>query len=234
VNLRAQQRQVVVGVSLLALTFAVASAAADGPLVAPETAALTLNGGASSIVPVPPTVPWALSCSGVAPLSAGPAAGWVSPVGAPATEPSDYYAIELVPTGRVPGTRRSRGVAYLTAVPSPFFGVALAATGEYLHDLDIHVEGLKPPATGAYVAWVTDTEISEKIRLGAFGDDFRVSGQVHWNKFLVVITRESTAEPTDTWEGPIIMRGMSRSGRMHTLAGHGPFQIEPCAKYGFQ
>jgi hypothetical protein len=30
------------------------------------------------------------------------------------------------------------------------------------------------------------------------------------------------------------MRGMSRSGRMHTLAGHGPFEAEPCAKYGFR
>ncbi len=158
----------------------------------------------------------------------------MSPAGAPATEPSDYYAIELVPTGRVPGTRLTKGVAYSTAAASPFFGVALAPTGEYLHDLDIRVERLKQPPTGAYVAWVTDTEISEIVRLGALDENFRVSGQATWNKFLVVITREPTTEPTATWEGPIIMRGMSRSGRMHTMAGHGPFQAEPCAKYGFR
>jgi hypothetical protein len=29
------------------------------------------------------------------------------------------------------------------------------------------------------------------------------------------------------------MRGMSRSGMMHTMAGHGPFQQENCARYGY-
>jgi len=227
-----QRRRAVAGVSSLALMLAVAvgPAAANAPGVTPETA--EFNGAAPSIVPLPTAVPSALSCSGLAAFP-GPAV-WVSPVGAPATEPSDYYAIELVPTGRVPGTRLSKGVAYSTAAPSPFFGVALAPTGEYLHDLDIRVEGLRQPPEGAYVAWVTDTEISEVIRLGPLDESFRVNGPVTWNKFLVVITREPTTEPTDTWEGPIIMRGMSRSGRMHTLAGHGPFQAEPCAKYGFQ
>ena len=175
-----------------------------------------------------------LSCTGSTFLPPGPADGWATPVGAASTEPSAYYAIELVPTGRVPGTRLSKGVAYSTAATSPFFGVALAPSGEYLHDLEIVVEGLRAPASGAYVAWVTDTEVSEIVRLGALDERFRVTGQTAWNKFLVVITREASDEPTDTWEGPIIMRGMSRSGRMHTMAGHGPFQAEPCAKYGFR
>lgn len=231
---RAQRRLAVARVSSLVgiLAVAVGPAAANVPTVATETA--ELNGPVPSIVPVLAAVPSALSCSGVAMLAPGSGDGRGSSVGAPVTEPSDYYAIELVPTGRVPGTRLSRGVAYSTAALSPFFGVALAPTGEYVHDLDIRVERLKASAVGAYVAWVTDTEISEVIRLGALDENFRVNGQATWNKFLVVITREPTAEPTDTWEGPIIMRGMSRSGRMHTLAGHGPFQAEPCAKYGFQ
>lgn len=152
----------------------------------------------------------------------------------PPAEAPDYYAIELVPTGRVPGTRLSSGVAYQTAAVSPFFGVALAPSGEYLHDLDIRVEGLRPPAGGAYVAWATDTEVEEIVRLGELDAELRVRGRVSWNKFLVVITREPAGAPGDTWQGPIIMRGMSRSGRMHTLAGHGPFQAEPCAKYGFR
>ena len=231
---RAQRRLALAGMSFLALVLAVAvaPAAANAPAVTPETA--ELNAATPSIVPVLTAVPSALSCSGLVALPPGPADGWGSPVGALATEPSDYYAIELVPTGRVPGTRLSKGVAYSTAALSPFFGVALASTGEYLHDLDIRIERLRQPPAGGYVAWVTDTEISEVVRLGALDESFRVSGQVTWNKFLVVITREPTTEPTDTWEGPIIMRGMSRSGRMHTLAGHGPFQAEPCAKYGFE
>ncbi|MGD8328511.1 MAG: hypothetical protein PVJ49_03690 [Acidobacteriota bacterium] len=188
------------------MIFALALAAA---VVAPVSGAL----------PLPGAVPVSLSCSGVS---------------APAEGAADYYAIELVPTGRVPGTRLSKGVAYQTAAASPFFGVALAPTGEYLQDLDIQIEGLRPPPNGAYVAWVTDTDVAQIVRLGVLDANLQVRGQVRWNKFLVVITREPSNQPTDTWQGPIIMRGMSRSGRMHTLAGHGPFQAEPCLKYGFR
>ena len=36
------------------------------------------------------------------------------------------------------------------------------------------------------------------------------------------------------WTGPIVIRGMSRSGMMHTMAGHGPFEEENCAAYGYE
>ena len=209
------------------------------PTAAPNTLAGTtenaeLDSAAAFRKWVLAKVPAVFSCAGVPALSIGPTGSWSTPTKPLVTEPSDYYAIELVPTGRVPGTRLSSGVAYSTAALSPFFGVALAPTGEYLHNLEIRIEGLKPPRSGAYVAWITDTEISQIVRLGQLDENFRASGQTGWNKFLVVITREPSVEPKRTWEGPIIMRGMSRSGRMHTLAGHGPFQAEPCAKYGFR
>jgi hypothetical protein len=158
-------------------------------------------------------------------------AGWSAPAGRNA--PSDYYAIELVPTGRVPGTRLSGGTAVQTAAVSPFFGVGIAPTGEYVYDLDIRAEGLRPLARGAWVAWVTDTDVQEIVRLGPLDRGLRVRGRVRWNKFLVVITREPDDAATETWQGPIVMRGMSRSGLMHTMAGHGPFQQEPCATYGY-
>ncbi len=185
-------------------------------------------------VPMLTAVPSSLSCGGLAALRPGPADGWATPAGAPATGPSDYYAIELVPTGRVRGTRLSKGLAYTTAAASPFFGVALADGGEYLHDLDIRAEGLKPIEDGAYVAWVTDTNLQEVVRLGALDENLHVMGQADWNKFLVVVTLEDSDAPAERWQGPVIMRGMSRSGRMHTMAGHGPFQAEPCATYGFR
>ena len=214
------------GLLIASLSWAAPAVALRGPVGSPGTP--------TEVVPVLSIVPSILSCSGLPTLPPGPADGWSTPVAAPATEPSDYYAIDLVPTGRVPGTRLSKGIAYSTAPPTPFFGVALAPTGEYLTDLDIRIEGLNPPPTGAYVAWATDTEISEIVRIGALDETFRVTGQAIWNKFLVVITREPSDEPADAWEGPVIMRGMSRSGQMHTQAGHGPFQAEPCAKYGFR
>ena len=196
----------------------------------------------ASPVAVPPVTPISafaavsasLSCNGLASLPPGPADGWATPFGASATAPSDYYAIELVPTGRIPGTRLSKGVAYSTAAASPFFGVAVAGAGEYVHDLDIRVEGLKTLDDGAYVAWVTDTDLREVVRLGALDENLQVAGRASWNKFLVVVTLEASDASAERWQGPVVMRGMSRSGRMHTMAGHGPFEAEPCAKYGFR
>mgnify|MGYP001334753094 FL=1 len=210
-----------VGLTVVAAAPAAVPNALAGPAESPgpDSAVVVKTWGLPPMLPV-------FSCAG------GPVL--LAPTKPFATEPSDYYAIELVPTGRVPGTRLSSGVAYSTAALSPFFGVALAPTGEYLHNLEIQIEGLKAPRAGAYVAWITDTEISQIVRLGQLDENFRASGQTGWNKFLVVITREPSMEPKSAWEGPIIMRGMSRSGRMHTLAGHGPFQAEPCAKYGFR
>ncbi|HEX9770172.1 MAG TPA: hypothetical protein VGA50_13450 [Kiloniellales bacterium] len=187
----------------------------------------------SIVVPSLTTVAVSVACGGGW-LPPAPGEGWATAPGAEVTAPSDYYAIELVPTGRVPGTRLSKGVAYTTAATSPFFGVALAPSGEYVHDLDVRVEGLKPLEQGAYIVWVTDTDITQVVRLGALDDNLRLRGQARWNKFLVVLTREPTDGPAGAWQGPVIMRGMSRSGRMHTLAGHGPFEAEPCAKYGFR
>ena len=210
-----------VGLTVVAAAPAAVPNALAGPAESPgpDSAVVVKTWGLPPVLPV-------FSCAG------GPVL--LAPTKPFATEPSDYYAIELVPTGRVPGTRLSSGVAYSTAALSPFFGVALTPTGEYLHNLEIQIEGLKAPRAGAYVAWITDTEISQIVRLGQLDENFRASGQTGWNKFLVVITREPSMEPKSAWEGPIIMRGMSRSGRMHTLAGHGPFQAEPCAKYGFR
>lgn len=234
-NRQRQHQLLLVTVLSLGLTLMAGVTPVVPNALAVETEKLEFDFTVPIRVPVLTAVPSVVLCAGVGGvLPPGRAGSWATPIGASGTEPSDYYAIELIPTGRIPGTGLSKGVAYSTATPSPFFGVALAPTGEYLHDLDIQVEGLRPPRTGAYVAWITDTEIRRIVRLGHLDDDFHVRGQTGWNKFLVVITRESSVEPTDTWEGPIIMRGMSRSGRMHTLAGHGPFQAEPCAKYGFR
>ena len=53
-------------------------------------------------------------------------------------------------------------------------------------------------------------------------------------EILVVITLEAGDDPSaQRWSGPIAFRGMSRSGLMHTMAGHGALQQENCAAYGY-
>ncbi|MEZ4699053.1 MAG: hypothetical protein R2834_01885 [Rhodothermales bacterium] len=145
---------------------------------------------------------------------------------------TDYYAIDLVSTKRVPGSGLARGTVRVGFDESPF-GIAVAADGSYRLDLAIAIDNLKPATSGQYVAWVTTPEVDRIARIGPLDADHRLAGESHWNKFLVVITLEPEGAAGDTWQGPIVLRGLARSGMMHTMAGHGAFAREPCARYGY-
>ncbi len=149
------------------------------------------------------------------------------------TDPPEYYKIDLIATKRVPQARRSVGVAAVTFAPSPF-GIAVSAKGNYVYDLAISIDNLRPAPEGVYVAWVSTPNLDQIIRLGALDDQMAINGQVTWNKYLVIITLEPSDDASSKkWQGPVVLRGMSRSGLMHTMAGHGPFQQEPCATFGY-
>ena len=114
------------------------------------------------------------------------------------------------------------------------FGISLASDGSYRYRLDIKVNKLRPPRKGHYVVWVTTPDLDQVVRVGVLPDNHTIRGIVEWNKFLVVITLEpDEAGDAEIWSGPIVLRGVSRSGLMHTMAGHGPFEDEPCALYGY-
>jgi len=174
----------------------------------------------------------ALQVSGWIPTS-GAARAVATECSVGATDPPIYYAIRMVTTRRVSGARQAIGTANLTYASSPF-GVAISPTGTYVYDLDIQIEKLSTRKNGVYAVWVTTPDLDQTRRLGVLDATMRLRGQVDWNKFLVVISLEKEDNPdAASWAGPIVLRGMSRSGLMHTMAGHGPFQQEPCAVYGF-
>ncbi|MCH2279064.1 MAG: hypothetical protein MK358_09360 [Vicinamibacterales bacterium] len=147
--------------------------------------------------------------------------------------PSQYYGIEMVTTRRVPGTGRAIGTGMVNFARSPF-GVAVSPSGSYVYDLSLSIDRIKAPRRGAYIAWAVAPDLQDVVRLGVLEEGQVASARVAWNKFLVVVTLEPSTNPTARWQGPVIMRGMSRSGMMHTLAGHGPFENETCLKYGFK
>jgi hypothetical protein len=158
---------------------------------------------------------------------AGPAAS------ATCSAPPDYYAIELVTTRNIPGTGYARGTADVTFQPAPF-GVSVAADGSYRYDVRIRFDNLRPPRNGTYVAWLTTTELDQVVALGPLDREGRATGPVTWNKFIVVVTLEDSWDSeAPRWTGPVAFRGMSRSGKMHTMIGHGPLQDEKCAAYGY-
>ncbi len=162
-----------------------------------------------------------------------PTAHSQQPTASSACSANDYYTIDLVSTKRVTGSRLARGAAEVRFSRSPF-GVALTPDGSYTYDLSIRIDRLRPARSGVYAVWVTTPDLQETKLLGVLDEDFKASGQVSWNKYLVVITLEESADTIGTlWQGPIVLRGISRSGLMHTMAGHGPFEEEPCAVYGY-
>ena len=180
-------------------------------------ALLAVEPGPAAAMPAPASIAIPTICAG--PLAASE--------GAP-----DYYAIDLVTTGRVPGTSRATGTADVTFARSPF-GLALTPAGEYEYDLALSLQGLATQTERVYAVWVSTPQLDHVEFVGLLDEDFSVNGRVSWNKFLVVISLERADELGERWQGPIVLRGTSRSGRMHTMAGHGPYEIEPCVKYGY-
>ncbi|WP_421772982.1 hypothetical protein [Gracilimonas sp.] len=147
---------------------------------------------------------------------------------------SEYYTIDLVTTKNVPGTGLAKGKAVMKFIPNPF-GIAITKDGSYRHRLDIKLNKVNKPKKGTLVAWVTTPNLDKVKMLGPLDKNLETSGTVDWNKYIVVITLENKMPKSNfsMWSGPIAFRGLSRSGLMHTMAGHGPFAQEPCAKYGY-
>ncbi len=146
----------------------------------------------------------------------------------------EYYQFPMVSTRRVPGTGNASGIGEVAFAASPY-GVALGPDGSYQYDFTVSLDRLAPARDGAYVVWTTTPELDRIALAGELADPARFEGRVAWNKFLVVVTLEPAFDPDATmWTGPIVIRGMSRSGMMHTMAGHGPFEEKNCAAYGYE
>lgn len=135
----------------------------------------------------------------------------------------DPFAIPMAPTANANG---AAGSARLTFAMSPF-GVSVTEEGHHRYRLHMRTSGLERAPGTAHVAWAVTPTLDEIRRLGALDDDGELVGEVALNKFLVFVTAEPRAE-VERWSGPILLRGISRSGRMHTMLGHGPFEGEAC------
>jgi hypothetical protein len=145
-----------------------------------------------------------------------------------------YYAFELYTTKNIPGTGLATGTVDVAVAGTSPFSVSLGPDGSYVYDLQVSLDRMKAPRDGRLVAWVTTPEIDQIVRMGALDENLRGAGTVSWNKFIVVITLEFGDDASaGIWSGPIVFRGMSRSGMMHTMVGHGALQQENCAAYGY-
>ena len=145
-----------------------------------------------------------------------------------------YYAFELFTTKNIPGTGLATGTVEASVSGGSPFSVALGDDGSYEYDLALRLDRMRTPREGRLVAWVTTPDIDLIERMGALDDNLVATGSVSWNQYIVVVTLEAEDDPaSDRWAGPIVFRGMSRSGMLHTMVGHGALQQENCAAFGY-
>jgi hypothetical protein len=136
--------------------------------------------------------------------------------------------VRMRPTGQAPG---SRGTMVLMLPASPF-GVTVDPEGHQTYDVRVEIAQLRRRDGAHHVVWAATPELDRWVRLGVLGSENHVTGHVAWNKFLVFVSEEATPD-VETWAGPILLTGLSPSGRMHTMAGHGPFEDVSCSDIGF-
>jgi len=134
--------------------------------------------------------------------------------------------VRLQPTQNAPG---GRGRMILTPAVSAY-GIAVDAEGRHRYEVRLEIEVLRRREGASYVVWAATPELDRVARLGVLGDGNRIEGEVAWNKFLVFVSEEAVPDG-ERWAGPILLTGLSPSGRMHTMAGHGPFEGVACQDF---
>lgn len=139
-----------------------------------------------------------------------------------------YYSLNLFTPASDVGRPRVAGTVRVSYPSSPF-GLPLDREGRLVQRLAVELDPRWRSRHGRLVVWVAPPELQPVRRLGEVGEDGTVAGEVALNKYLVFVTEEPAgAAATDGWQGPVLLKGKSRSGRMQSMASHGMFEPEPC------
>lgn len=140
---------------------------------------------------------------GAADLTAQPVAG-------------SYYDFELF------GTRIAEGAAAqvrMRLAPSTF-EMPVTVDGHVIFELRVSARQLRDPGSDVYLVWAAPPSLDRVEMIGQLGEDLTATGRVHFNKFLVFITRSASAAVAEPLRDPIVLRGASRSGRMRSIFDH--------------
>ncbi|MEE2613026.1 MAG: multicopper oxidase domain-containing protein, partial [Acidobacteriota bacterium] len=126
---------------------------------------------------------------------------------------TDLYCIELFHRPDFPD---ASGRAELGRVPSPF-GTRVSTDGHHEFNVAFVIRGLPDPSSigpyTTYVAWATTPLLRPMVNLGPVGNGRADLGRVGFDKFLILVTAEASAD-VDTYQGRLVLRGISASMRM--------------------
>ena len=151
--------------------------------------------------------------------------------GSSSTRPaSDLNCIDLFSTTR---GGDAAGVIELRRPWSPY-GVTVTPDGRHRHELVAWLARLPEPSSvgpyTAFVAWATPLALDPVVRLGTVENGRNELGEVAFNKYLVWITAEASADVSER-AGPLVVRGRSPSSRMEA---HDLMALAPSAEEGMK
>src|SRR5437016_1446048 len=122
------------------------------------------------------------------------------------------YTMQLSSTEMVGG---ASGTAQLHPAQSPF-GASVTPAGHLVYTLSYEISGLPDPSSlgpyTAYVAWAATPFFEQVQRLGSVRNGISSLGAVHWNKFRLIISVETTDTVSER-RGPVVLRGLSPAFR---------------------
>lgn len=179
--------------------------------------------------------------TGTGPATAQPVVPPCEPVLDHATaEVSDLARFNL---GPAPG-REGCGLAELVGAWSPF-GLGVMRSGHLDQELRLVLDlpaleggaapraddpppgdAARPRTDARYVAWVATPDLARIETLGTVISGVPFAVPVHWNKIMIVVSREEGPPTADQarWRGPIVLIGRSRSALLENLMGHSIFR----------
>ncbi len=168
--------------------------------------------------------------------AAGALPATAQPVVPPCEPVLDHATAEVSDLGRfnlgaAPG-REGCGLAELVGAWSPF-GLAVMRSGHLDQELRLVLDlptlegeaGLSEDGP-RYVAWVATPALDRIEALGTVASGEPFAAPVHWNKIVIVVSREDGAPAADAprWSGPVVLLGRSRSALLENLMGHSIFR----------
>lgn len=141
---------------------------------------------------------------------------------------SSLFCIDLFPTNRV---TQANGTARLLRPWSPF-GVTVTPEGIHRANLSFSIQDLPDPSDLGdykfYIAWVAPLSLYPVEKLGVLGNGSHILGEISLNKYIILISAESSRFATEM-TGPLVLRGRSPSSKMEA---HDLLAIAPAAEIG--
>jgi hypothetical protein len=150
-------------------------------------------------------------------LVAAPAlAQRATPPAPPQRVAGTYFDFELYATQHAEGAGAQ---VKMRLAPSPF-EIPVTVEGHVLYEVQVSARGLRDAGPAVYIAWAAPPSLDRFERIGELSADLTVTGRVHFNKFLIFITRSADAATQAPLRDPIVLRGTSRSGRIRSIFDH--------------